>query len=206
MRFSLTRHTKSINTLAISPDGHLLLSGGTSISVILCTVLTITVHRRWCSTCVMGCSHRGKFARDFMFIQWSGHLGDMDSWTTWSWPSLCFRLLRRLSSGLLCWPQSATGKSFGVMLGHNYNELHDQPQYSLTSYTNAHDGSVEDIAFEQTRRRLASVGHGTLQVWSLHSDCKIFFHFQRRLLTQTLRLYRFYCTTSPTNNSKTTGR
>ena len=47
-----------------------------------------------------------------------------------------------------------------------------QPLYSLTSYTSAHEGPIEDIAFEQTHHRLASVGHGALQVWTLNGDCK----------------------------------
>lgn len=40
------------------------------------------------------------------------------------------------------------------------------------SFTNAHGGPVEDLTFELTCRRLASVGHGSLQVWELKSDRK----------------------------------
>jgi hypothetical protein len=49
-----------------------------------------------------------------------------------------------------------------------------QENYTFASFTSAHGGPVEDLAFELTHRRLASVGHGSLQVWELKSDCKQF--------------------------------
>jgi len=39
----------------------------------------------------------------------------------------------------------------------------NSPLLPLLSITNAHDGPVEDIAFNNTHRRLASIGHRTLQ-------------------------------------------
>jgi hypothetical protein len=49
---------------------------------------------------------------------------------------------------------------------------HNQDRYTFMSFTNAHGGPVEDLTFELTCRRLASVGHGSLQVWELKSDRK----------------------------------
>lgn len=52
------------------------------------------------------------------------------------------------------------------------NPSYGQENYTFSSFTSAHGGPVEDLAFELTHRRLASVGHGSLQIWELKSDCK----------------------------------
>lgn len=86
---------------------------------------------------------------------------------------------------------SATAFSFGCADGsiHAYVQHHnqvslicsyvtrlifqcEQDDYTFASFTSAHGGPIEDLAFDLTHRRLASVGHGSLQVWELKPDCK----------------------------------
>lgn len=59
-----------------------------------------------------------------------------------------------------------------VTLGAQLIFRYYQENYTFSSFTSAHEGPVEDLDFELTRRRLASVGHGSLQVWDLKSDRK----------------------------------
>ena len=47
-----------------------------------------------------------------------------------------------------------------------------QSDYHPASFKNAHEGPIEDMAFEPLHRRLASVGRGSLQVWIMNDDCK----------------------------------
>lgn len=55
-----------------------------------------------------------------------------------------------------------------------HTDIIQQSTFTLASITNAHDGPVEDMAFDNTHRRLASIGHGTLQIWTLKDDRKSF--------------------------------
>jgi hypothetical protein len=43
--------------------------------------------------------------------------------------------------------------------------------YRAISFDRSHDGPIEDIAFEQTHRRLAIVAKGSMRVWSINDDC-----------------------------------
>jgi hypothetical protein len=45
--------------------------------------------------------------------------------------------------------------------------------YRAVSFNRSRDGPIEDIAFEHTHSRLASVAQGSVQVWTINEDCEL---------------------------------
>lgn len=44
--------------------------------------------------------------------------------------------------------------------------------YDYAFSTTAHDGPIDDMAFDSTFNRLATVGSGCVKIWKLDKDCK----------------------------------
>lgn len=47
-----------------------------------------------------------------------------------------------------------------------------QNHYDYAFSTSAHDGPIDDMAFDSTFSRLATVGSGCVKIWELNKDCK----------------------------------
>jgi hypothetical protein len=86
-------------------------------------------------------------------------------------------------------------------LWHKVTHLR-QAKYSIAFFKRAHNGAVEDLAFEHTHRRFGSVGNGSLQVWTMNEDCgSVWFNIPRP--NRTLSLPRLHQRTSSTSSEKT---
>jgi WD40 repeat protein len=52
--------------------------------------------------------------------------------------------------------------------------------YDFASITSAHEGAVEDLAFDPDHQRIASAGNGYLMIWGVDQNGEHIFTFSLR--------------------------
>ena len=153
-KLTLTRHTKAVNALAISPDGTLLLSGG-SLRV-LCLVHNSSIH----------------LGNDSRVVIWNLASGEMTQ--EFCVPSAGF-------VSCLAWIKlSDRGEDtfiFGASDGniHLYERRKDAPLFAFRSIILAHEGAIEGFAWDSVHCRLASVGSGEVKLWNVSPESSEFY-------------------------------
>jgi WD40 repeat protein len=170
LRSTLNRHTSSITHMCINPDGRTLTSCGNYL------------HPPW----LMKRLIKLALGDDALVVLW-----DLETGAQLQDISCPFNGPITVAVWLPAAQGTATAFAFACADGsiHIYVQhpcqvsllinvaaqlifAYDQENYTFSSFTSAHRGPVEDLAFELTRHRLASVGHGSLQVWELKSNCE----------------------------------
>jgi hypothetical protein len=59
--------------------------------------------------------------------------------------------------------------------------------YDFASITSAHEGAVEDLAFDANHQRIASVGNGCLIIWGVDQNGEYVFYFTHFVFNQICR-------------------
>ena len=153
-KLTLTRHTKAVNALAISPDGTLLLSRGSLH--ILCLVHNSFVH----------------LGNDSCVVIWNLASGEMIQ--EFCIPSAGFM-------SCLAWVKlSDRGENtfiFGASNGnvHLYEHRKDAPLFAFHSIILAHEGAIEGFVWDSVHCCLASVGNGEVKLWNVNPKSSEFY-------------------------------
>ena len=147
-KFTLTRHTKAVNALTVSPHGAMLLSGGRALSCSFCSQL----------------------------IRWSGNDSCVVVWNLTSSKMLqefCVPSAGFISC--LVWIKLSDGEEdtfvFGASDGniHLYKWSKDHPLCTFCSIVVAHKGTIESLAWDSVHCHLASVGNSEVGLWNVSS-------------------------------------
>ena len=153
-KLTLTRHTKAVNALAISPDGTLLLSGGSLH--ILCLVHNSFV-------CL---------GNDSRVVIWNLASGEMIQ--EFCIPSAGFM-------SCLAWVKLSDRGEDTFIFGasdrnvHLYEHRKDAPLFAFRSIILTHEGAIKGFTWDSVHCCLASVGNGEVKLWNVNPESSEFY-------------------------------